>query len=53
LGGVIVTIYFTAGGLWGSAWINLLQVAVKAVGFCLALAWALGDIGGWAGSKSK
>lgn len=53
LGGVIVTTYFTAGGLWGSAWINLFQVAVKAVGFSLALAWALGDIGGWGGLEAR
>ena len=26
LGAVIVTIYFTAGGLFGSAWVNLVQV---------------------------
>lgn len=47
LGGVIVTAYFTAGGLFGSAWINLLQVGVKAAGFLIAVPWALGSAGGW------
>jgi SSS family solute:Na+ symporter len=49
LGGAIVTIYFTAGGLLSSAWVNLVQVCVKAVGFCLAVPWALSSVGGWAG----
>ncbi|MBI1353724.1 MAG: sodium:solute symporter family protein [Acidobacteria bacterium] len=53
LGGVIVTLYFTAGGLWGSAWINSLQVLIKAVGFCLALGWALQDVGGWGGLQAR
>ncbi len=47
LGGVIVTVYFTAGGLLSTAWVNVAQVAVKAVGFCLAVPWALGAVGGW------
>ena len=49
LGGFIVTIYFTAGGLRGSAWINLLQVVVKVAGFCLAAWWTLDSAGGWDG----
>jgi SSS family solute:Na+ symporter len=49
LGGVLVTVYFTAGGLLSSAWVNLVQVVVKAVGFCLAVPWALSAIGGWEG----
>jgi SSS family solute:Na+ symporter len=47
LGGLIVTLYFTAGGLLSTAWINLVQVFVKAVGFCLAVPWALSAAGGW------
>jgi SSS family solute:Na+ symporter len=43
-----VIVYFTAGGLLSSAWVNLVQVAVKAAGFCLAVPWALNGIGGWA-----
>ncbi len=53
LGGVIVTVYFTAGGLWGSARINLLQVIVKAVAFSIAVPWALSSVGGWSGLLSK
>ena len=47
LGGVLVTIYFTAGGLLSSAWVNLVQVIVKAAGFTLALPWALHHVAGW------
>jgi SSS family solute:Na+ symporter len=46
-GGVIVTLYFTAGGLLSTTWVNLVQVCVKAVGFGLALPWALTNIAGW------
>jgi len=53
LGAVIVTIYFSAGGLWGSAWINLVQVAVKAVGFTAATAYALSAAGGWEGLTAR
>ena len=47
LGGMLVTVYFTAGGLLSSAWVNLVQVIVKAAGFALALPWALHNIAGW------
>ena len=58
LGGFIVTLYFTAGGLLSTAWVNLVQVCVKAVGFGIALPWALTNVAGWrdiqaaAGSES-
>ena len=45
LGGVIVTLYFTAGGLWGTARINLIQILVKAAGFLIAVPWVLSDLG--------
>jgi len=41
-----MTIYFTAGGLLGSAWINTLQLVVMIVGFALALPVALSSAGG-------
>jgi SSS family solute:Na+ symporter len=47
LGGVIAIAYFTAGGLLSSAWVNLVQVAVKTVGFSIAVPWALSGVGGW------
>lgn len=47
LGGVVITIYFTAGGLTSSAWVNVLQLCVKLVGFALALWMVLSRAGGW------
>ncbi len=47
LGGLVVTVYFSAGGLFSAAWINLLQLTVKMVGFMLAVPWALSILGGW------
>ena len=47
IGGAIMTIYFTAGGLLGSAWINTLQLVVMMVGFSVALPFALGAAGGF------
>jgi SSS family solute:Na+ symporter len=48
-GGAIMTIYFTAGGLLGSAWVNTLQLIVMLVGLLVALPVALGSTGGVAG----
>lgn len=47
LGGVIVTLYFTAGGLLSTAWVNVVQVCVKAAGFGIALPWALTHVASW------
>lgn len=49
IGGGIMTAYFTAGGLLGSAWINTLQLVVMLVGFAFALPVALGSVGGLQG----
>jgi len=46
VGGAIMTVYFTAGGLLGTAWINSLQLVVMLVGFILALPFALDVVGG-------
>jgi len=46
VGGGVMTIYFTAGGLLGSAWVNTLQLAVMMTGFAIALPAALGAAGG-------
>lgn len=48
-GGGIMTIYFTAGGLLGSARVNVLQLAVMMTGIALALPVALAGAGGFAG----
>jgi SSS family solute:Na+ symporter len=47
LGGLLITVYFTAGGLLTSAWVNLVQLTVKLVGFAVALPLALSGVGGW------
>jgi SSS family solute:Na+ symporter len=46
VGGGIMTIYFTAGGLAGSARVNVLQLAVMMTGFALALPIVLQGVGG-------
>ena len=46
IGGAIMTIYFTAGGLLGTAWVNTLQLIVMLAGFLVALPFALGAVGG-------
>jgi SSS family solute:Na+ symporter len=46
IGGAIMTIYFTAGGLLGTAWVNTLQLIVMLGGFLVALPFALGAVGG-------
>jgi solute:Na+ symporter, SSS family len=52
LGGFLITIYFTAGGLLTSAWVNVVQLTVKLVGFAVALPLALSRAGGWAAVAS-
>ena len=47
IGGLVMTIYFAAGGLLTSAWVNLVQLVVLLVGLGLALPWALSAVGGW------
>lgn len=42
LGGAIMTIYFAAGGLLGTAWVNTLQLVVMMAGFLMALPVVLG-----------
>ncbi len=51
IGGVVMTAYFTAGGLLSSAWVNLVQLVVLYLGFLLALPVALGSIGGFGGIR--
>ncbi|PYQ17406.1 MAG: sodium:solute symporter, partial [Acidobacteria bacterium] len=36
-GGAVMTIYFTAGGLLTSAWVNMVQLVVMLAGFAIAL----------------
>lgn len=49
IGGVAMTLYFTAGGLLSSAWVNAVQLGVLLVGFLIAVPLALAAAGGLAG----
>ncbi len=52
LGGILVTGYFAAGGLFGAAWVNVVQLTVKLVGFAIALPLVLGAAGGLGGLQA-
>jgi len=47
LGGVVMTAYFTAGGLLTSAWVNAVQLVVELLVFAVLLPLALSAGGGW------
>lgn len=47
IGALVTVSYFIAGGLLSSAWVNLVQLAVIAVGFGIATPLAVGAAGGW------
>jgi SSS family solute:Na+ symporter len=47
LGGVLVIAYFAAGGLVSSAAVNVVQLAVKMLGFVVALPLVLSAVGGF------
>jgi solute:Na+ symporter, SSS family len=46
IGGVAMTLYFAAGGLLSSAWVNAVQLFVLIGGFIIALPIVLSNIGG-------
>lgn len=46
-GGAVATLYFAMGGLRSAAWVNAVQVVVKAAGFLVAAPWMLRASGGW------
>ena len=46
IGGGLMTAYFAAGGLLGSAWVNLVQLVVLLCGFAIVLPAALSHAGG-------
>jgi SSS family solute:Na+ symporter len=46
IGGVAMTIYFTAGGLLSSAWVNAVQLVVLIGGFMFALPLVMAKVGG-------
>lgn len=47
VGGVVVTLYFAAGGLLTSAWVNMVQLVVLLTGFAIGVPLALSRAGGW------
>ena len=49
IAGGVMTLYFTAGGLMTSAWVNLVQLVVLLVGLLVTLPIALTGVGGWEG----
>lgn len=46
IGGVAMTLYFTAGGLLSSAWVNAVQLVVLLGGFAVAMPMILTKVGG-------
>ncbi len=47
IGGGLITVYFAAGGLLTSAWVNVVQLTVKLAGFAIAVPLAISRTGGW------
>lgn len=51
IGAAVTTVYFTAGGLFGTARVNALQLIIKLIGFGLALGYLFVKFGGWSGIR--
>jgi len=47
LGGIVMTAYFSAGGLLTSAWVNAIQLVILLTGFAIGVPLALSRAGGW------
>jgi SSS family solute:Na+ symporter len=52
IGALVVTVYFSAGGLKSSAVVNVVQLTVKMAGFFIALPLALAGVGGFTGLRT-
>lgn len=52
IGAVVMMVYFVAGGLLSSAWVNVVQLVVLMVGFILAIPAIYAGVGGLAGIAS-
>jgi SSS family solute:Na+ symporter len=48
IGGIVMTMYFTAGGLMGAAWVHAFQLVVEVGVYCVLLPVAISGAGGWA-----
>lgn len=53
IGGVVATLYFSAGGLKSSAYVNAVQLAVKLLGFVVAVPILYAATGGFAGLEAS
>jgi SSS family solute:Na+ symporter len=53
IGGIVMTIYSAAGGLKSTAWVNIIQLTVKMLGFFIALPMALGVVHGISGLQAS
>ena len=49
IGAALMTVYFVAGGLLSSAWVNVIQLLVLIGGFLVAIPLLSGSLGGWSG----
>ncbi len=49
---VVVTLYFSAGGLKSAAIVNIIELTVIILGFCIAVPFALEYVGGWQGLQA-
>lgn len=52
IGAVVMTVYFVAGGLLSSAWVNLLQLVVLMTGFAIAMPLLYSGVGGAGGFET-
>lgn len=53
IGAVVVTVYFSAGGLLSASIVNIVELIVIISGFILAAPYALAHVGGFAGLHSS
>lgn len=52
LGGIVIAAYFSSGGLRTAAWLHVIQISVKMIGFLIAVPWALHAVGGWSALRA-
>ena len=50
---VVMTVYFVAGGLLSSAWVNVVQLVVLLVGFLVAVPLVVASVGGLDGDHAR
>lgn len=53
IGGAVVVLYFGAGGLLAAAYVNIIEAAVKLIGFVIAVPFVLSFVGGWNGLQES